>query len=445
MPSKPVAEPRFTSSPPRTPSPSRPDTTLWERYYQPRSPAGYHYLNESVRASVRSDRCDAASKSLTDDQLIAAASDWTTNRQKGVKALSHQLPYDPAAVLVDLNQTSMGCDWLVSRWEWLGGRLETNGDWSPLEKTEAFVLLGCFPETGGKRWDPTRFLVDAGYVYDEVEILKEVDLVQLCLDSMKPRPPLVSLEGGDRGGVAGRPGGDGRADEAGGDHPGGAAEGGVGAVVGGSGRAVAGAGAGEGAGAPRRGDGEADAAVPRRGEVGVRGGGAGAGADAGAGRRAGRGGVDGAAGRGRGVGGRRSRTRMRAWMAVAEDGAVEGGPSAVEAVGSLSAVPANEPGNPAAAESAAESTEIGTCGDSAVGSEPAAHPNEPGIPGPVGPVASIVPTGPAPPTPPDTGPPRWRREDVAGVGVLSGATGCTVSKRRRAIEKRSMSMSCRRR
>ena len=126
--------------------------------------------------------------------MIAAASDWTTNRQKGVKALSHQLPYDPAAALVDLNQTSMGCDWLVSRWEWLGGRLETNGDWSPLEKTEAFVLLGCFPETGGKRWDPTRFLVDAGYVYDELEILKEVDLVQLCLDSMKPRPPLVSLK-----------------------------------------------------------------------------------------------------------------------------------------------------------------------------------------------------------------------------------------------------------
>ena len=89
----------------------------------------------------------------------------------------------------------MGCDWLISRWERLGSQLEKNGGWSPIEKDEAFLLLGCFPETGGKRWDRTKFLLDAGYIYDELEILKDFDFVQACLDSLKPRPPLVSLRG----------------------------------------------------------------------------------------------------------------------------------------------------------------------------------------------------------------------------------------------------------
>jgi hypothetical protein len=168
---------------------------LWELHYQPESPADYHLLNENVRATLRLDRCEAATQSLVNTQLADASTDWRRAREQDIKDLSCVLAFDPALHLRELRASSMGCDWLVSRWEFLGGRVERNGAWSPVETAEAFLLLGCFPEEGDKRWDPIQFLADAGYVYGELAILKQFDVRQSALDSLKPKPPRVSLKG----------------------------------------------------------------------------------------------------------------------------------------------------------------------------------------------------------------------------------------------------------
>jgi hypothetical protein len=168
---------------------------LWELHYQPESPADYHLLNENVRATLRLDRCEAATQDILNKQIADAATGWRRDRERDVKALSHALPFDPAPVLGELKASSIGCDWLVSRWEFLGGRVEQNGAWSPVETAEAFLMLGCFPETGGEHWEPIRFLTDAGYVCDDTEVLRGVDFRQSALDSLKPTPPRVSLRG----------------------------------------------------------------------------------------------------------------------------------------------------------------------------------------------------------------------------------------------------------
>src|SRR5262249_13184791 len=141
-------------------------------YYQPASPLAFHHLQEGVQASLRLNHVATACTSIVNTQIINASSDWRSERQKEIKALSTELPIDPAQVVGFFRETAMGCDWLISRWERLGSQAETNGGWSPIEKDEAFLLLGCFPETGGKRWDRTKFLLDAGYIYAELRILK---------------------------------------------------------------------------------------------------------------------------------------------------------------------------------------------------------------------------------------------------------------------------------
>jgi hypothetical protein len=149
---------------------------LWELYYQPESPAAHHLLNENVRATLRLDRCEAATQSLVNTQLADASTDWRRAREQDIKDLSCVLAFDPALHLRELKASSMGCDWLVSRWGFLGGRVET---------AEAFLLLGWFPETGGQRWDPIRFLADAGYTYGELEVLYRVEAKSAFHASLK--------------------------------------------------------------------------------------------------------------------------------------------------------------------------------------------------------------------------------------------------------------------
>ena len=54
-------------------------------------------------------------------------------------------PNEPARVVNRLESTAIGCAWLLDRWGELRQRLETGGNWQPLERLKAIRLLGRQP------------------------------------------------------------------------------------------------------------------------------------------------------------------------------------------------------------------------------------------------------------------------------------------------------------
>src|SRR5262249_13492947 len=78
-------------------------------------------------------------------EAARAVACWDLDRAAEAEALGRRLAQAPGAVRAELQRTWHGCAWLVGRWEALGGVLEQGGDWAPMQRLEAFFLLGLVP------------------------------------------------------------------------------------------------------------------------------------------------------------------------------------------------------------------------------------------------------------------------------------------------------------
>ncbi len=114
----------------------------WNDYYQPRSPAAHHLVNECARATLQSDRVAAFQAASLTSQMQNAKEAWLELRRKQVATHVERLRVDPRGALQDLLATAAGCRWLIERWEELEASLQTRGAWRNREAAEACRLLG---------------------------------------------------------------------------------------------------------------------------------------------------------------------------------------------------------------------------------------------------------------------------------------------------------------
>ena len=54
-------------------------------------------------------------------------------------------PNEPARIVNRLESTAIGCAWLLDRWGELRQRLETGGNWQPVDRLKAIRMLGRQP------------------------------------------------------------------------------------------------------------------------------------------------------------------------------------------------------------------------------------------------------------------------------------------------------------
>ena len=72
----------------------------------------------------------------------------TTCSGSPLKVLPKKLKTNPAEIVLRLGMTSAGCNWLIARWQMLGGKLETGVAWGDEDKSLAYDLLGIGPNSG---------------------------------------------------------------------------------------------------------------------------------------------------------------------------------------------------------------------------------------------------------------------------------------------------------
>ena len=92
--------------------------------------------------SVRLERHRAEEQYERDRYARQAASHWADMKRAEAEALGRKLAENPAEISLRLSMTRAGCDWLIARWEMLGGKLDAAGGWSDDDRSLANDLLG---------------------------------------------------------------------------------------------------------------------------------------------------------------------------------------------------------------------------------------------------------------------------------------------------------------
>ena len=150
----------------------------WTAELRPRGQVERQLVNRAVHVSWQLQRVDRAQAARLASEAQAAGARLAADQSDEVLALGRRLfwdpvgplplyphlgkgigklfvrfswsdeiddPNEPARVVNRLESTAIGCAWLLDRWGELRQRLETGGNWQPLERLKAIRLLGRQP------------------------------------------------------------------------------------------------------------------------------------------------------------------------------------------------------------------------------------------------------------------------------------------------------------
>src|SRR5579883_2136406 len=114
----------------------------WNDYYKPRTPAEQHLVNECVRATLLSDRCDRSHAAALCKRVGEAQKKWEEAREDEVEQFKAMFKEQPGEAVRGLWRTAHGCRLLLARWRALGETLRAKGSWSEDQCNEVVRLLG---------------------------------------------------------------------------------------------------------------------------------------------------------------------------------------------------------------------------------------------------------------------------------------------------------------
>jgi hypothetical protein len=130
----------------------------WQNYYQPASPAAVYLLNQCVKATFLSDRCQRYHTAALSEQVRKADENWKHEQDDELERLKALLTDDPYNAVRFMKRTATGCQWLADRWERLGAILAQQGCWCASDRDEAIRLQGVRPEPEFVKRSPESFL-----------------------------------------------------------------------------------------------------------------------------------------------------------------------------------------------------------------------------------------------------------------------------------------------
>src|SRR5579883_188193 len=114
----------------------------WNDHYKPRTPAEQHLVNECVRATLLSDRCDGSHAAALCKRVGEAQKKWEEAREDEVGQFKAMFKEQPGEAVRGLWRTAHGCRLLLARWRALGETLRAKGSWSEDQCNEVVRLLG---------------------------------------------------------------------------------------------------------------------------------------------------------------------------------------------------------------------------------------------------------------------------------------------------------------
>jgi hypothetical protein len=114
----------------------------WNDFYQPKSPAAQHLLNQCVRATLLADRCDAFHDAGLARQVRRAELDWDYAQVDHLENAWLKVKDDPFNTLREVKRTRYGCGILKGRWLRYAGRLERVGYLDRYDTFGACLMLG---------------------------------------------------------------------------------------------------------------------------------------------------------------------------------------------------------------------------------------------------------------------------------------------------------------
>ena len=120
-------------------------TEAWNEFYQPKSPAAQHLVNQCVHATLLADRCQQFHAAQLDQQIREAPLLQAKSQLDEIDRLDALLDKDPLRAVGQLRRTAHGCRWLINRWQQLADALEQNGHWQKGHLNSAIHLSGRLP------------------------------------------------------------------------------------------------------------------------------------------------------------------------------------------------------------------------------------------------------------------------------------------------------------
>ena len=118
-------------------------SAFWNDYYNPKSPASHHLVNECVQATILSDRVHTYHHVALSRQIRGAKKVWLTARENEARNLDSLLNEDPCEAVRLLKRSGHGLLSLIGRWEILRKRFAADGCLTGSECDQAIGLLGC--------------------------------------------------------------------------------------------------------------------------------------------------------------------------------------------------------------------------------------------------------------------------------------------------------------
>ena len=132
---------------------------IWNDFYQPKSPAAQHLVNECVEATILSDRIHRYHHFAVSSQVRGAKEAWENAREEEVHDLFARLYDDPADVVSRLKRTGHGLRVLTARWEEFRKHFEADGCLNGQDCDDAITLLGCRSAIEDLREHPAAFML----------------------------------------------------------------------------------------------------------------------------------------------------------------------------------------------------------------------------------------------------------------------------------------------
>ena len=120
----------------------RAELARWHKEAGPENVVEDHLVLRAAVGSITLKRLDRAREDSRQETAREEVRSWEDRQRHRARRRAQDLPKDPGHVLLDLEASAFGCDWLVRRWESLDAPLRIGKGWDRTLVGRAQLLLG---------------------------------------------------------------------------------------------------------------------------------------------------------------------------------------------------------------------------------------------------------------------------------------------------------------
>ena len=134
-------------------------SNVWHTYYEPKSPATAHLVNEGARATLKMDRCASYEQSTIEEQTQAESEKWRTGQKRKANRLAKDVRTQPRSTVEKLQSFGEGTRLMIRCFEELIEDVQSQG-YLPQDDLELVLcLFGITPTRENMRQNALAYLI----------------------------------------------------------------------------------------------------------------------------------------------------------------------------------------------------------------------------------------------------------------------------------------------